>query len=277
MIPYTPHPILFSIGSFSIYTWGTVIALAAFFSLFMAMRKSFKHDIKPDTILNSFLWIVLGALIGGKIVYVLLNLDSIGIEMLQGGFASIGAILGGLIAGAIYTKKAKVDFWKIADFMAPYFALTLAIGRIGCFLRGCCFGLPTDLPWGVLYSQGSLASSVFNVPLHPTQLYESLVCFAIAFLLFKLETLGNHRISGAPKTREFSSERKINQKGKKLIEGSIFLIFLLLYFVQRFFIDFMRYYPAGEHLGPFTLMQIASVIAVIAVAAVIKIKKKIKN
>jgi len=254
MIPYNPMPVLFSIGNFNVYTWGTVIALAAFFSLFMLMRKSPKHGIKSDTILNLFLWIVLGALVGGKIAYVLFNLDSLTLGALQGGFASFGAILGGLIAAGIYTKKEKINFWKIADLMAPYFALTFAIGRIGCFLRGCCFGLPTDLPWGVLYAQGSLASSVFSVPIHPTQLYESLACFAIAFLLFKLET------------------RK--QKGKKLIEGSIFLIFLLLYFAQRFLIDFLRYYPAKEHLGPFTLMQIASIVIIAAIAVIIKRKKR---
>ena len=256
MIPHNPMPVLFSIGNFNVYTWGTIVALAAFFSLFMVMRKSEKHGIKPDTILNVFLWIVLGALIGGKIAYVLFNLDSLTLGALQGGFASFGSILGGLIAAAIYTKRNNINFWKIADLIAPYIALCFAIGRIGCFLRGCCFGLPTDLPWGILYAQGSLASSVFSVPLHPTQLYESLACFAIAFLLFKLE------------------KRKESKKGKKLIEGSIFLIFMLLYFAQRFLIDFMRYYPAGEHLGPFTLMQIASVVVVIAIAVILMLKKR---
>jgi len=259
MIPFTPIPILFSILNFNVYTWGAIIALAAFFSLFMVMRKSEKFGIKPDTILNVFLWIVLGALIGGKTAYVLFNLDKISLGMLQGGFASFGSIFGGLIAAAIYTKRNKINFWKIADLIAPYIALCFAIGRIGCFLRGCCFGLPTDLPWGILYGQGSLASQIFSVPLHPTQLYESLACFAIAFLLFKLE------------------KRNENKKGKRLIEGSIFLIFLLLYFVQRFLIDFIRYYPAREHLGAFTLMQIASIAIIAAIAITIKIKKKRKS
>ena len=277
MIPYTPIPILFSIGSFNIYTWGTIVAFAIIFSLLMVMRKSEKFGIKPDNVLNAFLWLVLGALIGGKIGYVMFNLDKLGIEMLQGGFASFGAICGGIITMMLYTKTNKINFWKIADLFAPYIALSFAIGRIGCFLRGCCFGLPTDLPWGVLYSQGSLASQIFSVPLHPTQLYESIACFAIAFLLFKLEK----RKAMMMKINGFSACRKCEafprKKGKKLIEGSLFLLFIILYFAQRFLIDFMRYYPAKEHLGPFTLMQIASVFVIIAAAIIIKNKKERKS
>jgi phosphatidylglycerol:prolipoprotein diacylglycerol transferase len=92
-------------------------------------------------------------------------------------------MIGALITASVFCRFKKLDFWRAADLGAPIFALSYGIGRLGCFAAGCCYGKPTDLPWGVRFPEGGEAP--FGVAIHPTQIYATLLELGtLAFLLW---------------------------------------------------------------------------------------------
>jgi len=254
MIKYQPTPILFHLGSFNIYTYGIVIAVAFLTALFFILKKAKKEGVKEEHIYNLVLSIAIGSLVLGRIFYFFVNIGEFSsfldiFAIWRGGFFGIGTLFGGLLGALIYTKKAKLDFAQIMDLIAPYVALAFAIGRIGCFLRGCCFGMPTTLPWGIVYSENSLAAEAgfAGVPLHPTQLYHVLCNFIIFLILLRIN--------------------KINKLKKP--KGMTFLLFLLLFSLQRILIDFIRYYPPEYYIFSFTIFQLAYALVFIFVAVLL--------
>src|SRR5512143_814516 len=132
----------------------------------------------------------------------------------KGGLVFYGGFLLALFTGVWYLNRFNMPLWKVADIIAPCIALGQAIGRLGCFSAGCRYGKPTDLPWGVTFTDpNSLA--VLGVPLHPTQIYESagaLTIFAFLWLYRK----------------------------KTTFEGQLFWLYVMLYSVLRFTIEFVR-------------------------------------
>lgn len=244
MVEYGPLPILFHIGSFNVYTFGVAVVIAILTALFLILKKAKKAGIDEEHIYNLVLFIIIGSVIVSRLSYFLMNMQEFSsifdiFAIWRGGFLGVGTVIGGLLAALIYTKKAKLDFANVMDLIAPYIALAFAIGRIGCFLRGCCFGLPTTLPWGIVYSKESLAAAagLAGVPLHPTQLYLVLTNFIIFLIL--------------------SRKNKNKQKKFEKLKGQTFLLFLVLFSLQRILIDFVRYYPEGYYIFSFTVFQLA--------------------
>lgn len=145
----------------------------------------------------------------------------------KGGFSSYGAIIGGSIGAILYLIRTKISIRIFADCCAPSIAIGIFITRIGCFMNGCCFGKCSDVPWAVSFPQGSepyrfhlyqgkiSPTYMLSLPVHPIQLYESL----LALLLFVLLLVFNKR---------------------KTIDGQLFLGFLILYSVGRVFLEFYR-------------------------------------
>jgi phosphatidylglycerol:prolipoprotein diacylglycerol transferase len=136
-----------------------------------------------------------------------------------------------------YLRRAGIDPWKAADAIAPSMALGLGLTRIGCFLAGCCFGTPTDLPWGVKFPPESHAGSYYPAEaLHPAQLYDSLIGFALfGFLLFL--------------------------DRKPLPKGALLLVLLLVTSASRFFLDLVRTYDRSAYpiaSLPLTLNQLVT-------------------
>jgi phosphatidylglycerol:prolipoprotein diacylglycerol transferase len=172
-----------------------------------------------------FFYTVFSAIIGSRILFVLINFDSYREDLLQvfkiweGGLVFYGGLI--LAAGVAigYMRWHRLPLWKLADLFSPSIALGLVFGRIGCFLAGCCYGKETSLPWGIVFtSPDSLAR--LNVPLHPTQLYEAAGGLIIFFFL------------------NWMAKRKT-------FEGQIFWLFLLLYSIARFLIEILRDDPRG--------------------------------
>lgn len=245
MVEYRPLPILFHVGSFNVYTFGVAVVIAILTALFLILKKAKKAGIDEEHICNLILFIIIGSVIGSRLFYFLMNMQEFSsifdiFAIWRGGFLGIGTLIGGLLAALIYTKKAKLDFANVMDLIAPYIALAFAIGRIGCFLRGCCFGLPTTLPWGIVYSENSLAGAagLAGVPLHPTQLYLVLTNFIIFLILLRMNT-----------------KKLKNKQGKP--KGHTFLLFLVLFSLQRILVDFVRYYPERYFISSFTIFQLA--------------------
>ncbi|MFH0936222.1 MAG: prolipoprotein diacylglyceryl transferase [Candidatus Woesearchaeota archaeon] len=191
-----PYPVLYNIGSIEITTYGFFIAFGILISTILAAKKD-------EKVYDLTFYVILLGLICARLLYVIENNIILNFyKFWDGGLSWYGALIGGIIGVLYYTKKNKLNFWKYANKLSPYLALGIGIGRIGCFLRGCCYGIQSNLPWAINY---------LNEFRHPTQLYLSAHGFLIFFILRKI---------------------KNNQ----------FAWFLILYSVGRFLIDFLRVY-----------------------------------
>lgn len=241
MMPYFSWTQL-NLGFIKIYTWGFFVGLAFVAGFFLILRNSKKENISQIDILNLSLFIFLGALIGARIVYFLqysfLNIKDFFL-INSGGMAFHGGLFGALVVSWLYIKKRKLNFWRLADIIAPAAALGIFIGRIGCFLINDHQGTVTKLPWGILWSDGAIR--------HPIALYLSLNGLLLFFILCFLK-------------------KRINK------EGRLFIIFLAYYGVTRFLFDFMR--VGDPRWGGLFIGQWLSLLILILVLIKLTIKYK---
>ena len=241
------HPILFQYGYFKIYSYGVMVALGFLAMAYFASREAKRAGIAAESIFDIVLYALIFGIIGARILHVLLDfsyyanrpLDIIMIN--RGGLAFQGGLIAGVIAAWFFIKRYKLPFWKTADIIILYVPLGHAIGRIGCFLNGCCYGIPTSLPIGICFP-GHLQR------LHPTQLYSS-IFLLLAFIALK----------------------KIYRRKK--IDGTVFFSYLLIFSAGRFFIDFLRgdLYPV--FLGLKT-SQLISVVAFLVALVFLRLRKQ---
>ncbi len=193
------HPIICKIGPFTIYSYGFMLVVAFLVVSTLARLEAKRQRICPEIIFNFGFIAFISGIIGARLFYIVENItyylkNPLEIVMLQmGGLSWFGGLTLAVICGVIYLKKKKLSVYKIFDLIAPYVALAQGLGRIGCFLNGCCFGRT----------------------LIPIQLYSSLILIFIFIIL-----------------------RFFQNKPHK--EGYIFFLYLLLYSLKRFFIEFWR-------------------------------------
>ena len=221
------NPIAFSIGSIDVAWYGIMVALAVVtvvaWSL-LSVKKS--PRLTYDLVLNAALVGIPSGVIFSRLLHVFERWDYFSQhpgEIIGGeGLTIWGAVLGAAIGIWIYSRIRKISFGYLADVIAPGIILSQAIGRIGCTLNGCCYGVPTDLPWGIvytdLYSHGFKASQdafTMGMGLHPTQVYEIFYNLAVFGVLLILR-------------KRFRPD------------GSLFLIYLVCYGAWRLGIDFIR-------------------------------------
>jgi len=212
------YPILIKLGPLVLYTYGLFLAIAFFVGLFLAKKRA--GELKRH-IPNIVLIIFISGIIGARLIFIASDITYYTRHPLEvfarSGFTFHGGLLFAIFFSWIYCRKRGIPFLKIADIMSPSLAIGLAIGRIGCFFEGCCFGKPTSLPLGILFPKGSWADQEFGqVPIHPTQIYSSFLDLVLFLILLKIK----------PKR-----------------EGGLFFTFLLGYSIIRFFIEFLRYQP----------------------------------
>jgi phosphatidylglycerol:prolipoprotein diacylglycerol transferase len=229
MIPLTPIHYLLKIGNFTIYTWGAFFVLAFIIASILFFREARKKGIEENTIWSLLLLVLLGAIIGGRLFFIFENLSyfiSKPLEILafgKGGETSYGGIILSVFFAWLYCKKNKnkINFSQVLDMVAPYLALGLAIARIGCFLNWDDFGIASSLPWAV--------QVIGDIARHPTQLYETLYCLVIFGILMLFKHIKK-------KGKETRFKKLLNKN------GALFLSFLILYSLFRFFNDFLRVY-----------------------------------
>jgi len=178
--------------------------------------------------------IVFCAIIGSRFLYVVTHLDEFRGHWLDiinpfqssgeigiAGLTMLGGVVFALAAILIYCRVKKISILQLCDTLVPAFALGIFLTRIGCFLNGCCFGKPCDLPWGVVFPLMSPAGSTLQgLHLHPTQLYSSFYGLVILIILLILDK-------------------------KPRPVGFLFSVFLILYGVSRFMVDYVRYYESS--------------------------------
>lgn len=214
------YPILFQIGSFRIHTYGVFIALGFLTGIILALREAKRVGEKPEKILDLAFYLIIAAIVGSRLLYIILNYRYYmenPLEMVKiwsGGLVFYGGFVLALVVGISYIRKNHLPLWKTVDVIAPSIAIGQAIGRLGCFSAGCCYGKVTTLPWAVTFSNPESLANL-GVPLHPTQLYSSLNDLFIFLILTVVKRF-------------------------KKFDGLLIWLYVLLYSITRSIIEIFR-------------------------------------
>jgi phosphatidylglycerol:prolipoprotein diacylglycerol transferase len=253
------HPDLFKIGPLTIHMYGVLVAAGFLLGLALAVRQARKEAISPDKIVDLGFYILLSALIGSRLFYILINashymknpLDIF--KIWEGGLVFYGGLLLAVPTVLWYVKKNNLSVWSTADLFAPSLAIGHAIGRLGCFFSGCCYGkLAEGLPWAVTFTDPESLAKI-GVPLHPTQLYESLGELINFFILITL--------------RRYKS-----------FNGQLFLIYIILYSALRFIVEIYRGDDRGFIISQLSFSQGVSILMfLVAVAGFVILRQRKDN
>ncbi|MFZ1614573.1 MAG: prolipoprotein diacylglyceryl transferase family protein, partial [Holophaga sp.] len=183
------HPILFRIGSFEVGTYGLLLALGFFAALALAMRQGKKDALAPEALSDLSVTVLIAGVVGSKLLMIVVDLINGGTLAQVFDFATLragGAVHGGIILGmaAFFwrVRKWKLPMAATLDALVPAMALGQAIGRLGCFAAGCCYGTECHLPWAVTFTNPDahvFSGTPLLQALHPVQLYTFLVELAI--------------------------------------------------------------------------------------------------
>lgn len=220
MIEINWNPITY-LGPIPVNWYGITMMLGFLIGGYLVWRWASKFDVPREKIEGLLLWIIIGSVVGARLYYVVQNDFSSYVSepwrilaVWEGGLAFFGGLGGGIVAGYLYTKAAKLKFARVADLFAPAIPIGAAIGRVTCGLAGMDYGTPTRLPWGVVYTNPNSYAPLDRIPRHPDQYYELLGDLLIAGILIKLRG--------------------------KLPDGGLFLLYLILFSILRFFVFFVR-------------------------------------
>ena len=252
------YPILLELGPLTVYTYGLLLAAAYLLGLKLAMVRAEARGLDGARVLDLGIYIIISALVGAKLLLVVTDFRAfIGDPRELWTLARSGGVFyGGLILAVAvalwYIRKVGLPLWTTCDVFAPGIALGHVIGRFGCFFAGCCYGKPTTLPWAITFTNPEAARNVgtpLNEPLHPTQIYEAGAEFLILMLLLATERKG----------RPFA--------------GRTFWLYMLLYAISRFIIEFFRGDARGN-VGMFSTSQFISIVlAPLAVAMLVYLRR----
>lgn len=226
---------LFSIGPLTVHGYGLMIALGILACIFMGMQRAKKKGLNDESVLDIAIVGVVCGFIGAKILYVIVEFESfienplsvLGSE----GFVVYGGIIAGVLSAILYCRKKNLVFLEYFDLLAPSISLAQGFGRIGCFLAGCCYGRETDAFFGITFPEGSFAPA--GVKLIPTQLLSSAGDFLIMFILLAY-----------------------SRRSKKT--GNVGALYLILYGIGRFLIEFLRSDDRGA-VGALSTSQFISI------------------
>jgi phosphatidylglycerol:prolipoprotein diacylglycerol transferase len=231
------HPILLEIGPVAIHAYGFFIAAGFLLGMAWIIREARQRGLN-DRIVHDFAFFALiAAIVGSRLFYVAINLDHflanpLDIVMFwKGGLVFSGAVLaaGALVVAVLKYKGQPLGPW--ADAVAPGLALGQAVGRLGCFSAGCCFGKACDLPWAVTFTDPNSLAPLYT-GVHPTQLYHSLAGLAIFLVIL-------------------AAKRRFQ------VPGRIFGLYLALFSTLRFIIEFFR----GDYRGDLGFLSVTQVVA----------------
>ena len=246
------HPVLINIGSFNLYTYGLFAALGFITAIWVSQKNAAVHGIGPETITDIFFVILISAVLGARLLYIVINFDVYKdnwldiLKIWNGGLVFFGGFFGAIAASFIYLKIKKFNTWKTADILAPGIALGHAVGRLGCFFAGCCYGKICDLPFAVKFTNPESLAPL-GVYLHPTQIYSVLSNFILFFILM-----------GILKKKKFN--------------GLVFLSYIMFYALFRSIVEFFRGDFRGNFIFDFISMSqgIAGMVFLICLILIIK-------
>src|SRR5438876_5534238 len=219
------YPRLLELGPITVYTYGVLLAAAYLLGLRLAMARAKQRGLDETRVLDLGIYIIISALVGAKLLLLVTDWQSFSTD--PGELLSLarsgGVFYGGLILAVVvalwYIRRIGLPLWTTCDVFAPGIALGHVVGRFGCLFAGCCYGKPTTKPWGITFTDPFAAANVgtpLGIPLHPTQLYEAGAELLILTLLLATE-----------------------KKGRPY-PGRTFWLYMLLYAISRFIIEFYR-------------------------------------
>lgn len=214
------HPILFETGGISIYSYGFMIALGIISGVtYMAMRGKKELGMTFDQANSLFLYIFIAALVGGKVFLFFEDpsdyISNPGRLFTGRGFVFYGSFLFAVPVMFWYFRKQKLPAYQMLDIMAVTTCLVHIFGRLGCFMAGCCYGKPASGFTGIIFTDPACSAEPLNTPLHPTQLYEATYILIVMVVLIYL-------------------------RSRKKFQGQLFLLYLILYGIGRFVLEYFR-------------------------------------
>lgn len=186
------HPVLFTLFGHPIHAYFAFLPLALLSAMFLAAWRAPAAGIPREPFMSMEIAIFVAALVGSRVAFILevpAYYAAHPGEMLNvlnlGGVSFFGGLVFGAGAGLAYIAWAGLPLGRVCDLSAPYIALGHAVGKVGCFLHGCCYGKPTDVSWGMCFPN----FSGDTLPRHPAQLYEMAGLIALFFALCALRRL----------------------------------------------------------------------------------------
>lgn len=231
---------ILSIGPITIHGYGLMIGIGILLAFFLAAKRAKKKGLSEDDLYSIGLVCVIFGMLGAKLLFCIIDFKSIlqnPLSIFSGkGFVVYGGIIGGTLAAFLYCKKKKLDFLRYFDLVMPSIALAQGFGRLGCFLAGCCYGKETNSIFGITFTSSDYAPN--GVKLIPTQLISSAGNFLIMIIL----------ILFARKQRK---------------PGMVGALYLILYSVGRFAVEFLRNDYRGEVFGILSTSQFISIFTLI--------------
>jgi len=229
---------LFHIGPLPVRSYGLMMALAFLAAIGLSARRGRAVGMRTDTFIDLGLVSLLVGVVCARVTFIVLDPYSTWRDLpyvWTGGLSFHGGLVGGLVACWLYIRRFRLDFWRLADAIAPGIALGYAIARIGCFLNGCCYGGPTSLPWACRFH----GVEGITPPSHPAQLYAAFGSLLVLGLLLVLER-------------------------RQRASGQLFMAYLALYGVLRFVVEiFRRGYTASELGWGLTAAQVVSLVLIL--------------
>lgn len=233
-----------------LHTYGILLALAFFLGFLLVSKECREKGIPPEKVMDLGLWILIASVLGARLGYVVPHWNEFRgnplliVAVWEGGLTFYGGVILAVPVAILFMRRYKMSILKVADAIAPSLAFGIFLGRIGCFLNGCCFGKPTSLIWGVIFPNKSIAGIVYpGIRIHPTQIYESIAGLLIFFLFIFLRKFRN---------------------SLKLPDGFFIGLLSLIYSIWRLCSDFMRYYDSSSmvHIGA-TLVALSQIVSFI--------------
>lgn len=219
------HPILFSVGTWPVYSYGVLLAAAYLIGLQLGVVRARRAGIDPARVMDLGIYLIIAALVGAKLMLIAVDWEYFKsqprelLSLVRAGGVFYGGLIAAVAVGLWLVRRYKLPAWTTGDLMAPGIALGHIVGRFGCLMAGCCYGRPTDVAWAITFTDPLAATNVgtpLGIPLHPTQLYDAGAELIILGLLLFTERKG----------RPFA--------------GRTFWGYLLLYGISRFIIEFYR-------------------------------------
>src|SRR3954452_16526138 len=252
------HPRLFELGPVTVYTYGVLLAAAYLLGLKLAMVRAKSRGLDQTRVLDLGIYIIISALVGAKLLLLItdfrsfVNTPSELLSLARSGGVFYGGLILAVVVALWYIRKVGLPLWTTTDVFAPGIALGHVVGRFGCLFAGCCYGKPTTLPWGITFTDPFAAANVgtpLGVPLHPTQIYEAGAEALILAVLLLTE-----------------------RKGKPFA-GRTFWLYMLLYAISRFIIEFFRGDERGTVLMFSTSQFISVLLAPLALAMLVYLSR----
>ena len=238
------YPRLFELGPITLYTYGVLLAAAYLVGLKLAMVRAKARGLDANRVLDLGIYIIISALVGAKLLLLVTDFRTFRADprelltLARSGGVFYGGLILAVIVALWYIRRVGLPLWTTCDVFAPGIALGHVVGRFGCFFAGCCYGKPTTKPWGITFTDPFAASNVgtpLGIPLHPTQLYEAGAELLILIVLLVTERKG----------RPFS--------------GRTFWLYMLLYAISRFIIEFF----CGDERGTVFMFSTSQFISIL--------------